>query len=446
MREFLKGLLEGLTESGHNDASGLCSYSGFVREAAVQALVSRPQRGTLPILLERLNDWVPQVRLVAEPAVRALMCTEFLPDWIDSIEGVVALQRARRADHTEMLHAIALYLSHPEHLQQIIESTKNAGLGVRRFVFDVRWLAAGSDQERFQLLRTAVTCDDVVLAIRALSRVADLSSSTQRRALYGTACVSPFGGLRCVGISWMVSHPDGATETLVRAMCLDVSSHVRWWCLRWLRSNGGTEREVAKAVAVAGDVLSPVRKRSTAMQFLVEADVGFALSTSEPWLTSASARLRRDALMVRLATGSHDEKTRWMQQAYADPSPTVRRLILVKAYRGIWVPSVDDLAESARGETTAETIRAFQTMRSLYSTWDGLQFLLTMLPLAAKSGAILPLVDALEAWSLENRNCSQGPNATQTTLLAALWSTHRTQLDASLRQTMDFHLKTFGIE
>lgn len=345
-----------------------------------------------------------------------------------------------------MLQAIALYLSHPEHLQPIIESTKNAGLGVRRFVFDVRWLAAGADQERFELLRTAVTGDDVVLATRAISRVADLSSSTQRCALYGAACASPFGGLRCVGISWMVSHPDGATETLVRAMCLDVSSHVRWWCLRWLRSNGGIEREVAKAVAVAGDVLSPVRKRSTAMHFLAEADIGFALSASEPWLTNASARLRRDALMVRLATGSHDEKTRWMQQAYADPSPKVRRLILVKAYRGIWVPSVDDLVESAQEEKTAETIRAFQTMRSLYSTWDGLQFLLTMLPLAAKSGASLPLAEALEVWCLENRNCSQGPNVAQAALLATLWCTHRAGLDASLRQTMDFHLKTFGIE
>jgi hypothetical protein len=203
---------------------------------------------------------------------------------------------------------------------------------------------------------------------------------------------------------------------------------------------------VAKAVAVAGDVLLSARKRSTAMQFLAEADVSSALAVSEPWLTSESARLRCDALSVRLVNGSHDEKTRWLKQAYADPSPKVRRLLLAKAHRGVWAPTVDELVASVQRERTAEAVRAMLSMRRLYAAWDSLQCLLLAWPLGMQLGMGPALVGALKEWPVENNGCSYGPDATQTTLLAALWLAHRTQLDASLRQTMDFHLKTFGIE
>jgi hypothetical protein len=285
-----------------------------------------------------------------------------------------------------------------------------------------------------------------VLAARALSHFEALASPAQRRSLYGAACVSPFASLRYAGISWLVSHPDVATEGLVRAMFLDISSHVRWCCLRWLRANGGIEREVAKAVAVAGDALLSARKRSTAMQFLVEADHSAALAASEPWLTSNSARLRRDALTVRLANGSHDEKTRWLKQAYADPSPKVRGLMLAKAYRGVWVPTVNELVEFFQREGADEALRAFLSIRSLYSAWDSLQCLLTVWPLGKQLDMGPALVEALKAWPLENCACHHGPNTAQSSLLAALWSANRTQLDASLRQTMDFRLKVFGIE
>lgn len=362
MDEFLKQLF-GEVYDDLEDPLGVCSDSGFVRESAVKALASRPQRGTLPVLLVRLNDWVPQVRIAAGEAVRSLMRPEFLPDWMASIDAVVALERTRRTNHTAMLNEIAGFLSRSEHLSQVIEASRSAGLHGRRYVLDLAWRAAQDESERVRLLEQALFGDDVVLATQALSRVEGLTSPAARRRLYEAACQSPCAPVRCEGVRWAVEQPDEATDLVVRRACLDVSPHVRWWCLRWLRSNGGTEREVANAVAVAGDALLPARKRSTAMQFLAEADVSSALAVSEPWLTTESARLRRDALSVRLANGSHDEKTRWLKQAYADPSPKVRRLLFAKAHRGVWAPTVDELVASVQHEQTPEAVRALLSMR-----------------------------------------------------------------------------------
>lgn len=446
MTDFLKKLFGGGVEGDVEDASGLCSYSGFVREAAVKALISRPQRGTLPILLVRLNDWVPQVRVAADAAVRSLMRSEFLPDWIASMDAVLVLQRARRADHTAMLNEIARFLGRGEHLPQVVEASKAAGPHGRRYVFDLTWYAEQDEDQRAKMLEQSLSGDDVVLAARALSRVEGLASPAVRRRLYEAACVSPCAPVRCEGVRWLVEHPDEATDLVVRRICLDVSSHVRWWCLHWLRSKGGAESEVAKAMEVAGDALSSVRKRGIAMQFLADADARMALAASEPWLTSTSARLRCDALSVRLAKGSQDEKSHWLKQAYADPSPKVRRLLLAKAHRGTWAPTVVELVESVQLERTADAVRAMLSIRPLYSSWDSLQCLLAVWPLGVQVGMGAALVGALRAWPAESNACSHGPDTAQSSLLAELWSVNRTQLDASLRQTVDFHLKTFGIE
>jgi hypothetical protein len=223
MDDFLKGLL-GDAYDGIADTLGVCSYSGFVREAAVKALVSRPQRGTLPLLLVRLNDWVPQVRVAANAAVRSLMQTAYLADWITAIDAVVDLEQARRADHGPMLKEISLFLSRPEHLPQVIDATRTAGLRVRRFVFDAQWLAAHDDDDRVPLLERALSGDDVLMASRAVSRFEGLTSSARRRSLYQTACASPFSAVRHEGVRWLVENPDDATAGVVRAMDLDANS------------------------------------------------------------------------------------------------------------------------------------------------------------------------------------------------------------------------------
>ncbi|AZC49921.1 hypothetical protein [Pseudomonas chlororaphis] len=45
--------------------------NGFVRQAAVRGLAAQPSAEALAALLERLNDWVPQVRQEAAAAVEA---------------------------------------------------------------------------------------------------------------------------------------------------------------------------------------------------------------------------------------------------------------------------------------------------------------------------------------------------------------------------------------
>jgi hypothetical protein len=49
------------------------SHSGFDREEAVQQLGRMGDGLALPVLLERANDWVPQVRVAAHAAIDAFL-------------------------------------------------------------------------------------------------------------------------------------------------------------------------------------------------------------------------------------------------------------------------------------------------------------------------------------------------------------------------------------
>lgn len=444
---FLMGLLKDGSQRVVSDPKDhLTSPNGFLREAAVQALADQPQAGTLPMLLERLNDWVPQVRHAAQAAVRVQMQTDFLPDWILSLEALVRLGQARRVDHTETLQAVASFLGRPEHLSAVLTAAKTSSLRVRRFVFDVQWMAAQDDAARFQLLEGALCGDDVVVGSRALSYLETLASPNQRRRLYGAACCSPFAVVRYEGVRWVVEHPDGATDSLVRGLGLDPNANVRWWCLRWLRAHGGLVHIVGNAENAARDEGTPARLRVVALRWLLEAEPEKAVQVSADWLDHAQSVLRYEALSVQLVRSQGTAKAPWLERAFDDPSPRVRKLLMHKAHRGHWMPSVSRLTAALLNDPTPSNMRRLLSMRSLYASWDRLECLLLAWPMGRPLGCEAELADAVNRWRFESVTCSHGPDAGQSQRIAALWSASRHQMAPDLQRELDFHLKTFHIQ
>ncbi|NBF06576.1 PBS lyase [Pseudomonas sp. Fl5BN2] len=73
--------------------------NGFVRQAAVRGLAAQPSAEALAALLERLNDWVPQVRQEAAAAVEAYLAPEHAGLLLQTLAPLLALASKQRADH-----------------------------------------------------------------------------------------------------------------------------------------------------------------------------------------------------------------------------------------------------------------------------------------------------------------------------------------------------------
>jgi len=81
-------------------------YNGFVREVAVRELSRQPSPEALAVLIERLNDWVPQVRDLAADALKTYFSPAHVHAWLSALGPLMALQAQRRIDHGPTLTAI----------------------------------------------------------------------------------------------------------------------------------------------------------------------------------------------------------------------------------------------------------------------------------------------------------------------------------------------------
>lgn len=85
-------------------------YNGFVREVAVRELSRQPSPEALAVLIERLNDWVPQVRDLAAEGLKAYLSSAHVQTWLSALGPLMALQAQRRIDHGPTLTAIRALL------------------------------------------------------------------------------------------------------------------------------------------------------------------------------------------------------------------------------------------------------------------------------------------------------------------------------------------------
>lgn len=446
MEQQERGLFSDEPKGAANTWAELGSASGYVRESVVRALVSHPQPGTLPLLLVRLNDWVPQVRLAADAAVRSLMRPEFLPEWISAIDAVAALQRAQRANHTAMLNEIARFLSRPDNLSKLAHPPKATGPYGRRYMFDLLWQTRSDVQHRAHLLEQALTGRDGMVAAMAFGRVEHLTSQALRRQLYRVACLSSFGQVRYLAVRWLVKQDDDATAELIPRVCLDPIASVRWWCQHWLRAKGEIASAIVQAVAVACDEHSAPKRRCVAMQFLKETKPETAHHISSSWLTSESAQLRRSAIAIGLSLAAFDEKDQWARKAFEDPSLRVQRLLLETEHRGVWAPTVEQVLTLCDSYPVAERLSRYRVLGELLDGWTRLHGLLRIWQHMDQTEFGVSLTEALNAWIGRSQSLRYRPDEAFALRLARCWSDVQAQVPERLRVSMNARLRAFGIE
>lgn len=86
------------------------SYDGYDRELAVRRLGDLGSPLAIPALLNRVNDWVPQVRRAALVALNGLLRPGHAQAVIDSLPAVQHLKHCGRADHTAFISSVFGFL------------------------------------------------------------------------------------------------------------------------------------------------------------------------------------------------------------------------------------------------------------------------------------------------------------------------------------------------
>lgn len=417
------------------------SHSGYEREAAVKALGRSGQGRALPMLLERANDWVPEVRQAARQAVGVFLQDGSIGPWVSVLGQVAALRRASRADHSALLQAIEAFVLRPDHLLALHAVQDEMRPEARRFLFDLQMRGVADEEGRSRVLQSALASRDVVMASMGVAAIETLYDPARRLLLAGEACRSRFVAVRANGLRVALRSGDPAAARLAAGLCLDASAGVRAIALAALAGSTGPVVDRARGVFQQG---ARARERAVALDVLCTLDPGGAAALSVLASSDPAHAVRRMAYIRRFAGTQGDERDALVLLVLQDESPRVRSVAVAQVGQGAAAPSGDTLLGLARTRPVA--LGSLVSVAAHLPPWERLVFLLDALQDLAHDDAVAGrLHEALERWGRDTTKSFVSPTPEQRPRVAQRWALLRDGLPMSMQKQLAFHLQTFGL-
>ncbi|MFS1291930.1 PBS lyase [Pseudomonas piscis] len=350
--------------------------NGFVRQSAVRRLARQPSAAALVVLLERLNDWVPQVRQEAATAVELYLVPEHGALWLQVLGPLLALTAKQRVSHGATLERARAVLQLPQVRGKVEQAFAACRGRAARFVFE---LLLDSGADRPALLAQALGHGEVSVRQMAVDACADLAKE-QARPLLEQVMRTSGASVRVKALRLLLPLLDDPREQLRRAL-LDPSAALRGLG-HWAAPRYGLEpREVLLA-----RVLQPAPANRSQWQGLL----GLARELQEP---------RADA-MVQLALDSPALNTRllalhslgergmaWQLKALGDVSDKVFEMAVSLLREQPWAVFDEALEQYLDVHWPALPAWRQRMLLSLKPGWRQLEYLLWCLDQAPQQAS-----------------------------------------------------------
>ncbi|WPN64492.1 PBS lyase [Pseudomonas sp. P9_35] len=319
--------LEALAQAGtHATWTELSShYNGFVREIAVRELCRHPSPEALVALIERLNDWVPQIRDLATAGLEHYLSPDHIQALLFAVEPLLALAARRRADHGKTLQTARAVLQLP-----VIRETVHANFLTRqgkaaRYLFE---LLLENDPAPQALLRSALAHREVTVKLMAVSACQQMPGAHARLLLL--EALSQRGAkFRVCVLRTLLPLLDDPRPVVCEAL-LDASPSIRSLA-RWAAPNSNVDAATILADRLKQEM--PIRKRDWLGVLGLAAELNIELEAQ--WQEEA---LRSPYSTVRHAAVStvSDSLLPELLRALDDPSDNVFAAAIVRLNKQPW--------------------------------------------------------------------------------------------------------------
>ncbi len=154
---------------------------GLKREAAVIQLGVLGDPVVIPNLIERVNDWVAEIRAAARSALRKLAIPENAEAFVMSLPELYHLRKCDREDHSDFIHKIENYLIQPTNVLNILEGLNDSDTKVVNACFALVLKYKLADIDTFIL--SALKHKDLSIRIKASHLVNTLGEDAKKEAL-----------------------------------------------------------------------------------------------------------------------------------------------------------------------------------------------------------------------------------------------------------------------
>ena len=315
-------------------SADMAHYSGHVREAALMRAAELRLPGLLPAIVDRLNDWVPQVRQRAHDLVL---------DWLPLLDADAAirllgtvqhLRVTRRTDHSAWLQAFEQTVVAQVGADRIAAEVSGADAIVARTCY--RLLADHGLVDPVALVRLGLANGtDIVLAHKAAESLVRLHPD-DREALGRLALRSRFGMVRASALRSLLSDGVETHRALAIEMLADPNSWVRLVANSWLERQGIDSAPLFAARLEAPD--SSITVLRACLMGLAETGKRDHVGLVRRMTSHPSPRVRSHAFSAWRQLAPAD-KDLIAERVLADASPRVRKAVLTMTRKhGAFVP------------------------------------------------------------------------------------------------------------
>lgn len=390
-----------------------CDDNGYVRESATRALAQSGTPQALAALVERLNDWVPQVRRVAREAVNDYLDPARLPAILGNLPAFLALRSKARADHSALLQQVCALLRTPRLRGQVLASLSVSRGQCARFLFEQ--LATDESLLPDLLARAAMHADPLVRLQAARTcgaYAADWSTALLQQMLQDRHYAVRREALYLV-FPRLEKGP--VRKAILQGRLLDPRPAVREWAV-WLAQKAGFD--LPGFVRAHSDRMQAGQHSPALLGLIRLLRDGAGLEYVRGALCDARPSVRYEAVAA-YASLQPEAAAQAVAATLADHSPRLWRLAQRLVRKGEVALSSAQYREAFDSVWKIGCSGRALKIAELMHYWDRLECLLATLP-AVSGSQRLEVVSALEAWAGLHVPCRALEDARQESLRGSL--------------------------
>jgi len=359
--------LEILTRLGNTGTwADVSNHSnGFVREVAVRELCRQPSAEALAVLIERLNDWVPQVRELAAAGLQHYLSPAHTRAWLAALDPLMALAAQRRVDHSQTLSTVRAMLQSAECRDEVYADFLNRQGKAARYLFT---LLLENPEDRETLIRSALAHRELTVRLMAVSASAMLPAA-QSLPLLVEAMSRPGARIR-VRVLYALLPLLADPKPVLHEALLDASPAVRNLAL-W-----AAPRNDVDAHAVLAERLSqPLPTAKQHWLGVVGLTTELADTLPEHWHARA---LRSAFVTVRQAAARllRDDQLPELFAALDDPSDKVFSVVIAQLEKISWSLLICGLTARLDQDWHELPLTRRNAIFQLLPTWQQISYLL----------------------------------------------------------------------
>lgn len=307
-------------------------YNGYIREAAISQSSTLDDTSFIPCLIERLNDWVPQVRLAARNALKLRLVPENVPLFVSLSPDLAKLHYRSRDNHGVILAEIHEFIRRPENLPFVVKGLHSSDIKVARECF--RLLLGTNGLSPHDLAYYALRSKDLVVAMEAIRLIAALPEA-DRLAAIETGLRSPFSSLKAAMLLSLLRSASSRKRAFTEAMLFDRHQTVREIACTWLEGQGD---EIKQRYLATLNLNQPAYKIRCALWAVGKYRIQDAVPIVRSLLDASSSKVRSAAILT-CAKLNPESANEMLEVALKDTWPGTNKVAvqLVRLY-GACVP------------------------------------------------------------------------------------------------------------